>query len=383
MAQPEGDLTRHAKNSAPGAKVPGGALSASMSPLVDPVLAAEDLRGRLERLTLGGGVLDQIAAGEFEFTSDQHRRDVAELLSAAAEAARAARELAGGPEDIYAAPAALRASDLGRRRLPLNRKERYFTGTVLPMLIASDGFAHLHRFLALCGLGDVAIQAGREPYDPDLQFLTEYGFGESLVGAARERFIDAPAGKDTPDVVLAGPDWLLAVEAKLYDRSTTATLTVQLAAQRVLLDYWADKLDIPSDRCVHVALLPRRLSDDMGVLPARVVTWEMVLHAYRRVGPAYWVGVLAAALEAFEELVAKRASWGQNADAYRTGAEIVAGVPYLWMGRVNGIEGEDLRQDLATGAWRSRTYEVRTEPLPGNANWFPIAEFLARVADQQ
>src|SRR6185312_6165083 len=44
--------------------------------------------------------------------------------------------------------------------LPLNRKERFYTGTVLPMLIASDGFMHLNRFLRLCSAPTLPPAAG-------------------------------------------------------------------------------------------------------------------------------------------------------------------------------------------------------------------------------
>ena len=36
--------------------------------------------------------------------------------------------------------------------------------------------------------------------------------------------------------------------------------------------------------------------------------------------------------------------------------------------------------DIATGAWRTQLYEVRTDDQP-NRNWFPIAEFLQRLGD--
>ncbi len=45
-------------------------------------------------------------------------------------------------------------------RLPLNRKERYYTGTVLPMIVCCDEFAHFGRFLRLCGVPDGAVVAG-------------------------------------------------------------------------------------------------------------------------------------------------------------------------------------------------------------------------------
>lgn len=71
--------------------------------------------------------------------------------------------------------------------LPLNRKERYYTGTVLPMLIASDRFAHLHHFLTLCEL-DVK-PFGREAVSgaPGIQFFTEYNLVESIFGSSQSR----------------------------------------------------------------------------------------------------------------------------------------------------------------------------------------------------
>ena len=49
--------------------------------------------------------------------------------------------------------------ELFDKRLPVNRKERYYTGTVLPMIVASDGFKRLPKFLTLCGVTtDLALR---------------------------------------------------------------------------------------------------------------------------------------------------------------------------------------------------------------------------------
>lgn len=66
------------------------------------------------------------------------------------------------------------------RWLPLNRKERYCTGTVLPMVTASDGFAHPRRLLALCGLGSVQPVVGGLDGGDEIAFFTDYGFSESV-----------------------------------------------------------------------------------------------------------------------------------------------------------------------------------------------------------
>jgi hypothetical protein len=41
--------------------------------------------------------------------------------------------------------------ELLEKRLPLNRKEVYFTATVLPAIICADGFCRFDRFLKLLG----------------------------------------------------------------------------------------------------------------------------------------------------------------------------------------------------------------------------------------
>lgn len=74
----------------------------------------------------------------------------------------------------------------------------------------------------------------------------------------------------------------------------------------------------------------------------------------------------------------------QNNDAMVPGQEIYDDYQadnrtYTWMGRQSGISGQPLRDDLDSGAWRSREYEVRYESISGNRNWFPIQDFIALV----
>ena len=110
--------------------------------------------------------------------------DVRSLADAAGEAARAARELAeleGGYDGAWVVEA--QTAEL----LPLNRKERFYTGTVLPAIVAADGFAYLDRFLALCGITDVVTSSRRDGSAP-CQLMTEYNFAESLVGSDDDRW---------------------------------------------------------------------------------------------------------------------------------------------------------------------------------------------------
>lgn len=293
--------------------------------------------------------------------------DARSLAEAAGEAARAARELAELPSGYNPAPVAeAQTAEL----LPLNRKERFYTGTVLPLVIAADGFAYLDRFLALCGITDVVTSPQRDGTAP-CQLITEYNFTESLTGATDGRWQPKTRSGDTPDVVLVAQDFLIAVEAKLFDRPTRAELELQIARQRELVDEWADVLAINNDRVRHIALLPDQFAREVGaVAGADIITWQRIAEAYRVVGPAYWVGVLDFACSSWSKLASKPRTFGQNADARLTGEAVVALVDqeiveYGYVGRIGDATGT-VRVDAATGAWRTRLYEVRRDPLPGN-----------------
>lgn len=139
-------------------------------------------------------------------------------------------------------------------RLPVNRKERFYTGTVLPMLVCADNFRHLGLFLSLCGLHN--CRAGE-----DVQFFTEYGFGESVYTETDKQLWQGPFSHDTPDVVIRSGDWLLTVEAKMFHNPTAADLDRQMKAQKPLVDLWVDRLGVSQHQ--HVLLLPHGLAEQV------------------------------------------------------------------------------------------------------------------------
>lgn len=269
--------------------------------------------------------------------------------------------------------------------LPFNRKERYFTGTLFPMLVCAHDFAHFHRLTELCGLGPITIDA--RPANANIQIFTEYGFSESLVGSARDRFPGAVTTKETPDVMVyvggASPA-LLAVEAKMYDCPSAAELQAQMDIQAALTAFIAERLAVPPSRVSHVALLPEKLARRMGRLPYRIVTWEQLGDTFADVAPPYFVETLRVALERYDTLKSPRtAAFGENADGTLTGAELhdrhrSGTLTPCWMGRRGGLHGPELTADLRTGAWRVRRYEHSSTPV-GNPNWFTVAEFVAKV----
>ena len=248
------------------------------------------------------------------------------------------------------------------------------------MIIASSDMAYLGRFLALCGLPDRSFDVPPSASSA-VQFFTEYGFVESLVGGAAERFGAVITGRDTPDlVVLVNDDApvLLAVEAKMFDRPTKADLNRQIGVQRRLLDHVASVCGVAT--VAHVALLPARLAAEVGVLDCPIVTWEQVADIFRDVAPPYWLAVLDYALVAYDQLASKPS--GPNQDTARLGVDLVVGyrsgdMREWWMGRRGGVD--TVRTDVADNTWGMRANQCRTSPLPGNPNWFPVSALVEVV----
>ncbi len=52
----------------------------------------------------------------------------------------------------------------------------------------------------------------------------------------------------------------------------------------------------------------------------------------------------------------------------------------VWVGRRGGLTGTELADDIASDAWRARTYRVARGPQAPNARWFRLDDFLGLVA---
>jgi len=277
--------------------------------------------------------------------------------------------------------------DLIANQLPMNRKERFFTGTVFPMIVCADGFEHFERLTDLVpGCPKLDIKA--EPDGANIEFFTEYGLMESRYGPAAQRLPQPVESRDTPDIlvlVTGEPTTLLAFEAKMYDRPTREAVELQMSQQRtVVLDYIQRHLAVP--RVFHAALLPQGLLEEFGGFAYPVVTWEALLEAFSKDREEdYWLRMLEIALDAWPSLVGPGvAAYGKKADDQRTGLDIYrrfteGTLDFTLMGRHEGLTGEPLDEDLKSGRWKKQLYEVRREGPPPNRNWFPVAYFVDLV----
>lgn len=328
-------------------------------------------------------LFDQYADDPHLQATDGREQRASNAVAGASEAARATREMLPSiMEGTHVYDGANHVRQQLERCLPLNRNERFYTATVLPMLLASDAFAQLGSFIELCGLRGVELPPPRRDGTAPCQLLTEYSFAMSLYGSIDRRWRDHQRRRDTPDLVIVGDDasWIVAIEAKVYDRPARPALERQVRSQHVHLDEWATVLGVPPECAVQVVVLPEGHVREVGhVEGATTVTWERIADEFRPVGPAYWVGVLDVAMEHWPLLASR--SGGSNADAVLTGEQIQdlfeSGLlEYGYMGRRGGLGGELLRTDVEDGSWRDQSYEVRREPLANNPNWFPVEDFL-------
>jgi hypothetical protein len=281
-------------------------------------------------------------------------------------------------------------SSLFKERLPINRKELYYTATVLPCIVCADGLAHIHRLWELLDLDIPQVNA--TPELANIQFFTEFNAKQSIyIDLDRVRFPVEMGSGETPDVLILidGPAPLMvSVEAKMYDTVTTADLLNQLKRQReqVLLPL---ACGIPNARLEQVALLPAGMSIAAeAILPARLLHWEHIVEKFGDVASAsYFCGVLALALTHYDCLRNKKLVFQANMDAKMNGEEILkrydeGTLVFLAMGRKGGSTGASFARDLASGGWRQQLYEVSSRDMPfPNGNWFAIKDFVGRIRE--
>lgn len=260
--------------------------------------------------------------------------------------------------------------------LPLNRKERFYTGTVFPMIVCRDNFRFFSQLTSLIdGFEEQPIITN--PEQANIQFFTEYSLVESIYGSRRaeERFRAPPKSKDTPDIVIliqGKKKILIALEAKMYDTPNTEALNKQMWRQTEILCFIHDRLGV--DHVYHYALLPEQLSSQMPGLAYPVITWQALHNRFAAAaGEDYFLSILSLALNSYDDLVAQRMALGPYAEGKLKGSDIVArhrsgDHSYQIMGRELGLSGERLQEDITGGGWEEQLYEVSLKSVPPNRN---------------
>ena len=148
--------------------------------------------------------------------------------------------------------------------LPLNRKERYFTGTVIPMIICKDNFRHFGTFLDLIGVTEYS-EIKAKPEESNIEFFTEYSLKESIYSCEdKKRFTHIPETKDTPDLMILmkrsdQKRLLIIIEAKMYGFYKEQSLHDQIKQQAVTKEFLKTHLNLDEIDIHHIILIPDQL----------------------------------------------------------------------------------------------------------------------------
>lgn len=277
--------------------------------------------------------------------------------------------------------------------LPLNRKERYYTGTVLPQIICFDNFKHIHRFLNLIIGFPKNLDIKPNASINNIQFLSEYSLKESAnFDTNSVKFANVPETKETPDIVIliSEPEpYLVLIEVKMYSGINHSDFIKQLSDQRKMVNCIKDNLNIPDNNIFHLGLVPQKMFGSTTSNEFQVLYFEDILSVYKDIlEDNYFYNVLQLAIDKYPVLKSNStgSSYGKNMECKLTGLQIIeevkSGKKFI-IGRNRGINGPELVKDIETGGWKSFSYEVNfSETNPINRNWFTSGQFYSRVTNK-
>ena len=268
-------------------------------------------------------------------------------------------------------------TDALKYALPINRKERFYTGTVLPSLLFHGGLSNLYSFLRqIRGFPD---EVNEENTKDNFLFYTEYNLKES----AGKRNVGTEiftATRDTPDVViqiLRPVTIFVIIEAKMFANLTQKQFNRQMRAQKYAI---LDILKETYQGCTlfHLALVPKKLGFQC-TSDYQVLNWEFFLENKElNLQGNYFVSYLKYALKNYDKLVSKAGGKASTVQDHKSGMTIYLDFKenkYYWVGRQGGIK--TIEDDVRAGVWRNKLYGINIEkPSDGReGNWITSAEF--------
>lgn len=274
-------------------------------------------------------------------------------------------------------------ADSLKTELPINRKERFYTGTILPSILFHNGPGNLFTFLR--EIDGFPAGVTHDITGDDFLFYTEYNLKESAGGKSVGAVI--PTGSnDTPDAIIEilKPQRLFViVEAKMFSNISEEEFAGQVAAQkRAVNDILNEHYGLNEGQIFHIALVPEGLGLK-STTEYQVITWEFLLSDAMDLDQNYFANYLRFALKNYSDLVSS-SSWGtaSTVESNMTGLQICerheAGEDF-WVGRQGGAA--KIREDAGNGKWKNFKYSINSQkPKDGRTgNWITISEFESIV----
>ena len=273
-----------------------------------------------------------------------------------------------------------------KSELPINRKERFYTATVLPSLLFHDGLSNLFRFLK--EIKGFPSDINEENTGDNFLFYTEYNLKESAGKKSVGAEIYTVTG-DTPDAIieiLEPTKAFVVIEAKMFANLTQNEFKKQMQAQKkAVIEILQEKYELHDNQMFHIALTPNKLKF-IDTNDYQVINWEFFIENDDiDVHSNYFYNFLRFALENYNELLSDKfgpASTVEDEipgiDIYKDGTDQKT----LWVGRKGGKK--TVTEDVRKNIWRERLYCINTEkPKDGvKGNWLSSKEFVD-IVDQE
>jgi len=266
--------------------------------------------------------------------------------------------------------------------LPINRKERFYTGTVLPAMLFHKGLSNFYHFLK--EINGFPEEVNEQTTGDNFLFYTEYNLKESAGGRNVGRKISTKTN-DTPDVIieiLKPKRAFIIIEAKMFHNVSRLDLIGQMNKQsEAVIEPLRKTFQLEGSQIFHIALVPEKskLKDDMGY---QIINWEFFINDKAlNVKDNIFYNYLWFALKNYEKLVAigpppPPYSKKSGREIYEDGKNNIL----YWVGRQGG-EKIITEKEITPGEWETYEYYVNQDkPSSGRkGNWITSKRFADLV----
>lgn len=220
------------------------------------------------------------------------------------------------------------------------RTEKYFTATLLPLLLFHNNMEGLRKFCAL--LDGVQPEQSQYKYNDfeDYQILSEFHIARDLqhAGLIDSISFNKDEHRDAPDLVIIAVKEIIAIEAKFFGRFNLKSLSNQISSQKKQIEKLLPYLNAKNHR--HVAVIPEKMD---GLLDVNAIfTWKEMAD-------------LSASVMGVDAYVTKRLQ--RAVERYRSNLSIRSGPNFDGIGEYNEIKercerGEEIAIGFAGGLSR-------------------------------
>ena len=276
-----------------------------------------------------------------------------------------------------------------KTELPLNRKERFYTGTVLPALLFHNGLSNFYRFLR--AIKNFPDDVNEGTTGDNFLFYTEYNLKEASGDRNIGRRISTDR-KDTPDIIIEilKPEIIkpkrifIIIEAKMFDKVSETKLIGQISDQRkAVIEPLKRTFQLEESQIFHIALVPGMSGLKLkGVEDFQIINWELFIdNEELDVESNYFYNYLKYALDKYQHHVSKHGP-PSTVKFKRTGQEIYENGKNngIWWVGIEGGENAIIK-DIKSIDWGNKKYNVNTvKPLAGRkGNWITSKKFAELV----